>query len=199
MAVGLRGMEFALEVGERILLRYPVASDRDEYIALMRSSREHMKPWEPERPSGYDAWGDDTFDREMQHRNTDVGERWVICRIEDGALVGRLAITGIERGPFQNGRFGYWIGAAHLRKGYMTEALRLGVRRCFSAMGLHRVSASVMPRNEASLRALKSVGFERVGLSPRYLKIAGVWEDHEHWAITAEMIDGPWTEGSDQA
>lgn len=37
-----------------------------------------------------------------------------------------------------------------------------------------------MPRNRASLRVLEKCGFEWEGLSPRYLQIHGVWEDHVH-------------------
>lgn len=189
MAVGTRGRELALETGERVFLRFPIASDREEYIALRRASRDHLAPWEPDPPAGFDAWGDDAFDREMELRRTPDDERWLICRASDGAIVGRIALVAVTRGPFLNGRFGYWIGAEHTRRGYMTEALRLGVRRCFGPVGLHRVEANLIPRNEGSRRAVRGAGFECVGLSPRYLKIAGVWEDHEHWHITAEMVD----------
>ena len=37
-----------------------------------------------------------------------------------------------------------------------------------------------MPLNRASLRVLEKCGFQKEGISPRYLKINGVWEDHIH-------------------
>jgi [ribosomal protein S5]-alanine N-acetyltransferase len=35
---------------------------------------------------------------------------------------------------------------------------------------------------------VREAGFRREGLSPRYLKIAGRWRDHERWAILAEEV-----------
>jgi hypothetical protein len=32
----------------------------------------------------------------------------------------------------------------------------------------------------------KKLGMRYEGIAKRYLRIAGTWEDHEHWAITAE-------------
>jgi ribosomal-protein-alanine N-acetyltransferase len=33
---------------------------------------------------------------------------------------------------------------------------------------------------------VRSLGFEKEGYSPRYLKIGGRWRDHERWAVLAE-------------
>jgi ribosomal-protein-alanine N-acetyltransferase len=60
----------------------------------------------------------------------------------------------------------------------MTEALLAVVRLAFEDLGLHRVEANIMPRNTRSLAVATRCGFEREGLCPRLLNIAGVWEDH---------------------
>jgi ribosomal-protein-alanine N-acetyltransferase len=43
-----------------------------------------------------------------------------------------------------------------------------------------------MPRNKSSLRVLEKAGYRYEGRSERYLKINGVWEDHEMFAVTKE-------------
>lgn len=176
-----------LELGESVCLRFPVEHDRNEFIALRAQGRAHLEPWEPLPPPGFDPFGDDSFDREMECRQLKEQERWLITRRVDGVIVGRLAITAIERGPFMNGRFGYWIGAGFTGLGYMTEALRLGLRRSFTTLGLHRVEANIQPQNLASRRAVEKAGFRLEGYSPKYLEIRGEWADHERWAVTREM------------
>lgn len=181
----------AVAIGERVLLRYPVESDRDEFVALRQSSREYLEQWEPIPVDGSDSFAATCFDREITHANTAREQRWLICLRDGGAIAGRIALGNIERGPFQNGRFGYWIGAAFAGQGLMSEGLSLAVGHAFASaedggLGLHRVCANTLPRNIASRRVLEKVGFTREGLSEKYLQIQGVWEDHERWGMTAE-------------
>jgi ribosomal-protein-alanine N-acetyltransferase len=105
---------------------------------------------------------------------------------ETGELIGRVALSNVVRGAWQNATLGYSLDQRHNGKGYMTIAVRLALQFAFEQAGLHRVQAAVMPRNSASIRVLEKAGFRREGLSLRYLQINGVWEDHLIFAVTAE-------------
>ncbi|MCA9276758.1 MAG: GNAT family N-acetyltransferase [Phycisphaerales bacterium] len=176
---------------QRTALRFPTESDRDAFVALRQSSRAHLEPWEPIPPSGLDLYSTAAFERELETHNTDREQRWLVIERASGTIAGRIALTNIERGPFQNARFGYWCGAGFEGQGLMTEALTLAVQHCFTptnqgGLGLHRVCANIMPTNIRSRALLQRVGFVKEGFSEKYLQIQGNWEDHERWAMTIE-------------
>lgn len=110
----------------------------------------------------------------------------LIWRRADDTLLGAININEIVRGFFQSGYLGYYVGAAYAGQGYMTEALQLMLRFAFRRLKLHRVEANILPNNHASLALVRRAGFRHEGRSPRYVKIAGRWRDHERWALLAE-------------
>ena len=69
----------------------------------------------------------------------------------------------------------------------MMEALGLALVYGFRQLRLHRLEANIQPDNAPSIALVERLGFTREGYSPRYLKIAGRWRDHERWAILAEQ------------
>ena len=103
-------------------------------------------------------------------------------------IVGVVNLSEISRGCFQNCFMGYWIGQPYRRQGFMTEALRLAMDYAFDDLDLHRVEANIIPSNTASIALIKRLGFRLEGLSERYLKINGEWQDHERWALTREEV-----------
>jgi [ribosomal protein S5]-alanine N-acetyltransferase len=88
--------------------------------------------------------------------------------------------------PFRNAYLGYWATQEHAGHGYMAEGMAGVLRHAFRKLRLHRVEANVQPGNTASLALLRRCGFRREGFSPRDLKVAGRWRDHERSAITVE-------------
>ena len=72
----------------------------------------------------------------------------------------------------------------------MTEAVNECVRIAFEELGLHRIEANIMPKNKASLGLARKCGFREEGISPKYLKINGVWEDHIHMVKLNESLEG---------
>ena len=105
---------------------------------------------------------------------------------EQGALVGVININEIVLGGFCSGYLGYYAFAPHAGHGYMAEGLRHVMRRAFGEHGLHRLEANIQPSNVRSKALVERLRFRLEGVSPRYLKIAGRWRDHERWAITIE-------------
>ena len=48
---------------------------------------------------------------------------------------------------------------------------------------LHRIEASCLPHNEASLRLLSASASQREGYARAYLRINGAWQDHLLYAL----------------
>ena len=179
-----RSLRGALEIGPRVYLRRPTRRDQDEYLALRRRSVVFLRRWEPAPPRGRRAAK--LFAEWLRSSRSVRHEKLLICRREDGAILGAINLNEIVRGPAQSAFLGYWIGAAHARRGYMTEALQLALRHGFGTLKLHRVEANILPVNRPSIALVRRAGFRREGYSPRYLKIAGRWADHERWALLSE-------------
>jgi ribosomal-protein-alanine N-acetyltransferase len=123
---------------------------------------------------------------ERELRAQDRGVRLWLFEKEDrahGRIIGDLAFSNIVRGAFQSCHLGYKTDGAAINRGYMTEALARAIRFAFADMRLHRIEANIMPRNIRSIRVVEKLGFTNEGLSRKYLKIAGVWEDHLHYVL----------------
>jgi len=101
-------------------------------------------------------------------------------------LAGVVNLSGIQRGPFQSSYLGYWIDEACAGRGYTPEAVAMVLRFAFEEADLHRVQVAIIPRNHASRRVVEKLGLREEGTAERYLQIAGVWEDHIRYAMTAE-------------
>jgi ribosomal-protein-alanine N-acetyltransferase len=112
----------------------------------------------------------------------------LVARAE-GAIVGVVNISQIVRGAFQSAYLGYYGMRPMAGRGLMTEAVRLATRYAFDELGLHRLEANIQPGNAASLALAARLGFRREEFSPRYLRIAGDWRDHERWALLADVAD----------
>jgi ribosomal-protein-alanine N-acetyltransferase len=162
-----------------VRLRALARSDQEEFLAAVAASRAPHRPWvhPPATPEQF---------RALLRRMRQPSHRGFVVRLRaSDELVGFVEITHIVRGALLSGFLGYYVFAGFERLGLMREGLGLAVRHAFSTLRLHRLEANVQPGNRASIALVRSLGFEREGLSPRYLKIRGRWRDHERWAMVA--------------
>ncbi|WP_433674097.1 GNAT family N-acetyltransferase [Microbacterium gorillae] len=97
---------------------------------------------------------------------------------EDGQVAGRITLNTIQRGVAQSAALGYWVDRDHNGHGLATAAVAAAVAHAFDVLDLYRVDAATLVDNIRSQRVLEKNGFQRIGLSPAYLEIAGRRQDH---------------------
>jgi ribosomal-protein-alanine N-acetyltransferase len=184
--------------GRRVLLRPLVSTDFEAWREVRIRARNWLIKWEPRPLPGQP---DPTEDRRVfaarcgaRERERQLGTGYGFGIFVDGQrFAGEINLSSVQRGPFQNAYIGYWIDQAMAGHGYTPEAVVVICRFAFEDLALHRLQASIIPRNTASHRVAAKVGLRNEGTALRYLEIDGVWEDHVRYAITSE----DWAERSD--
>jgi [ribosomal protein S5]-alanine N-acetyltransferase len=180
---------------ERLVLRPPRPSDIPALRRLLIENAEHLRPWSPAAAAGHDPLSlvemTRSITRQRRLWREDRAYTLLIERREpEGRLVGRVVLSEVVRGAFENAYLGYWIDRNHQGAGLMSEAVQAVVRFAFDELRLHRVQAAVIPKNVGSRRVLAKAGFREEGLALRYLQIAGSWQDHVLHAITSDLRSG---------
>ncbi len=154
---------------------------------LVQANRDFLAPWEPVRQDSYFTLEGqrDVVQGALERYQQGVMIPHVILD-EAGNVAGRMTLNDIVRGAFQSCHVGYWVGEAFNGRGLASAALA-GLKRVgFEAAGLHRIQAGTLVHNGGSQRVLERNGFVRIGMAPRYLNIAGQWQDHVLFQVLNE-------------
>jgi ribosomal-protein-alanine N-acetyltransferase len=158
-------------------------ADAEEMAALLRANREHLAPWDPLREDGY-------YTTEGQWQiisdSLRAGNALPHAIVEGGRIIGRVNLSNVVHGAFQSANLGYWVDASAAGRGIASAAVAAVVEAAFLTYGLHRVEAGTLLHNVRSQRVLERNGFERFGMAPRYLRIAGDWQDHYLFQLLSE-------------
>ena len=166
---------------EHLVLRSPHEVSGAELYAYYCDNREYLKAFEPVREDAFytEAYQSDALEAMRQDWEAQRAYRFFICLSD--TVIGSIALNNVVMGPFRSCFVGYGLSGRYANRGYMTEALQRVVTFAFEEVKLHRLEGNVMPRNLASRAVLQKCGFTCEGISPKYLNINGVWEDHMHY------------------
>jgi ribosomal-protein-alanine N-acetyltransferase len=146
---------------------------------LVARNRDFLAPWEPVRPEAYFTLeGQVDVIAESLERYADGTQVPRVILDESGAVVGRINLNNIVRGAFRSASVGYWVAQEAGGRGLAAAAVADMVAVGFELEGLHRLEAGTVPENLRSQSVLRRNGFEQFGYAPRYLSIAGRWQDH---------------------
>lgn len=176
----------------RLLLKSPHEVAAQSVLDYYRKNAEFLQEYSPIRNAGFYTEAHHAALLAEQERNWQrgTGYRFYLCRKEcPDHVIGTAALNNIVRGAFQSCFLGYQLDTDHLRQGYMTEAVNRIVQFAFETLALHRIEANILPRNLPSRGVAEKCHFESEGISPKYLQINGLWEDHIHYVIRNKAME----------
>jgi len=176
--------------GKRVVLNQLAAHHWPAWSEVRVRNEEWLRPWEPMRP---DHQLDPALDRETftarciaRDRERQMGVAAGFGLFVGDELAGEVNLNNIVRGAHQGASIGYWIDRAHAGNRYVAEAVVVLAGFAFEQLRLHRVEICIVPRNRNSRRVMEVLGIREEGTAERFLEIAGTWEDHVRYGMTAE-------------
>jgi [ribosomal protein S5]-alanine N-acetyltransferase len=168
---------------ERLILAALDSSSASLVLDYVLRNRAFLEPWEPERNKEYFTLAHQAQMLDQETKKMEEGQLFKVWLLYENRIVGSVSLSNIVRGVFQSCHLGYRSDGQQLNKGLMTEALKSVIEYAFHEMKLHRIEANIMPRNGASLKVVRKLGFYEEGLALKYLNIHGIWEDHIHMVL----------------
>ncbi|WP_427181974.1 GNAT family N-acetyltransferase [Paenibacillus sp. TC-CSREp1] len=174
-----------------ISLRLLDVQDAQAYLNLVQHTRIPYQPVEPVRDDEFytlDAQMQRIKDR-MKAADEGTGYQFGIFTIKDDLLIGQVSLNNVVLGVANYADMGYFIHPDYQGGGRMTAAVKLAVAYGFRALKLNRIQAAVLPANKGSQRVLEKNGFQPEGIARKYLKINGMYQDHQVYAVLAEDLE----------
>lgn len=174
-----------------LILRQLTIEESHLFQDYLIRNRDFLSRWEPIRGDEYYTLENvkKLIEDEIHLHQKGVAINYYISYKGDERIIGKISLSNIIYGPFLSCYLGYKLDINEINKGVMTKALNEVIDNLFKEYKLHRIEANILPRNSASIRVIEKLGFVNEGLSKKYLKINGVWEDHIHYVLLNEDIE----------
>jgi [ribosomal protein S5]-alanine N-acetyltransferase len=173
---------------ERLVLREIVADDAPALFAI-HSDVEAMR-WFGTDPLREPSEAEVLIARFAEwRRQPNPGTRWGLQRKAGGGLIGTCGLFKWNRG-WHSCTLGYELAASAWGEGLMGEALVRVLAWGFEQMQLHRVEAMIHPRNEASIKLARKLGFVHEGCAREAGYWLGAHQDLLHFGLLRTEFPG---------
>jgi len=177
---------------ERLVLKILDSSDSKLVLDYYIRNKKFLLEWEAEKEESFytEKHLSDRLEKDLEDiKRGSCVRLWILKKEDPDKVIGTVGFTNIVRGAFLSCYLGYKLDEEEINKGYMTEAISKGIEIMFDEFKLHRIEANIMPKNIRSMRVVEKLGFYNEGLSKKYLKINGIWEDHVHMVTLNKELE----------
>lgn len=166
---------------DRLRLRPPVAADARRIQQL--AGAHEVAEMTLRIPHPYEDGMAEAWIAEIGEASADGASCVFAVTTESDGLIGA---AGLElESAHRRAELGYWIGLPYWNRGFATEAAWAVVDYGFRGLGLHRIYATVFPKNPASGRVLEKIGMVREGRLRGHIRKWDVQHDVEYYAVLA--------------
>ncbi len=171
---------------ERLLLRPWDAADAPVMKATIDANLDHLRAWMPwamDEPTPVEGIVERIAKFAAAHAAGEEAVLGIFSR--DGATV--IGGTGLHPRVEDGVEIGYWVGSAHTRRGYATEAAAALVRLAFDRLAVAQVQIRCDPRNAVSAAIPRRLGFAHIDtLRADTVTPTGDPRDTMVWQLTRE-------------
>ncbi len=171
---------------QNLILKLNSPNDAEKVLQYYKNNSDFLEKFEPYRENSFYTVEEQykMLEADQKLREQKLGYRFnIFCKESEDEIIGMIALSNIVYGAFLSCHLGYKLDFSNQNKGFMTEAVKKITEFAFFELNLHRIEANVMPKNLASIKVLEKCNFKNEGISPKYLRINGIWEDHIHMVI----------------
>src|SRR5579862_1372476 len=109
---------------------------------------------------------------------------WGVELRENGRMIGGVQLVDWNQ-PDARAEIGYALHRDFWGQGLMTEAVHAVAGYAWESLELHRLSATLMSDNIASVKILKGLGMELEGRMKHFRKLWGEWIDVDLYAAVS--------------
>jgi RimJ/RimL family protein N-acetyltransferase len=158
----------------RLSLRSISEADVDDFYAVY-SNPEVMRYWSTPPLASKDAAIQLISEIHQGIERHDI-LKWGMALRSNNKFIGSITLFHLDFNH-RRAEIGFAQGRAYWGQGYMQEGLKAVLNYAFEELKLHRIEADVDPRNEASVRTVERLGFQKEG----YLR--------ERWQVNGDLQD----------
>ena len=175
---------------ENLILKVEGENKAEEVLDLYIRNKDAFEEYEPTRPDNFYTvkFHEKMLTREFKMYKLGSFLRYYIYAADNpGKIIGAVNFNFLSDGATRFSEIGYKVDSRYQNMGVGYEACTAGIDIMKEFYGFKRFDARIHPKNEASLRLAKKLGFSFVRMEPKSANILGSYVDLARYSLNTSI------------